>query len=142
MPWLELTIPEGAFTKAQKTSVAVDMTKIYCEETDVPARWVHIYFREYAKDSKYTGGEPSNSKVCIFCNLRAGRSITDRQRILRRFSAAISKGFDRPEGELMLGINEMDSSTAMEFGLILPYPGDEAPWFEKNKAVLEGLGAV
>ena len=35
----------------------------------------------------------------------------------------------------------MDASTFIEAGLILPQPGEEAAWFERNRAHLSALGA-
>ena len=34
---------------------------------------------------------------------------------------------------------EADASTVMEAGLILPQPGEEAAWFERNRAQLSAL---
>ena len=58
------------------------------------------------------------------------------RRCLKAISAAWSRLTGQPERNLVLRVEEADPATIMEAGLILPRPGEEAAWFEKNKAVL------
>jgi len=61
--------------------------------------------------------------------------------MIQRMSQSISAVLERPENELILNISEINSATAMEFGLILPYPGGDPECFEKNKKALKGSQA-
>ena len=45
----------------------------------------------------------------------------------------------QPEEQLFINITEVDAFTVMEAGLILPQPGEEAAWFERNRAQLSAL---
>lgn len=46
----------------------------------------------------------------------------------------------RPAGkQLIAGLTEIDSEVQMEYGLILPCPGDEPAWFADNAAALDGI---
>ena len=45
----------------------------------------------------------------------------------------------QPEEQLLINITEVDASTVMEAGVILPQPGEEAAWFEHNRAHLSAL---
>ena len=46
----------------------------------------------------------------------------------------------RPAGkQLIAGLTEIDSEVQMEYGLILPRPGDEPAWFADNAAVLDEI---
>ena len=137
MPYYEIQVVEGSLTKAHRDKVAADITEIHCQETGAPAWFVHVHYKDYPKDMQYTAGAPDNSLVIIFCNIRAGRSLQEKQRLLKRISGRLSESLDRPEGQLMLTVNEIESTTAMEFGLILPQPGGEAEWFEKHDDVLK-----
>ncbi len=136
MPYYEVIAAEGSLTPAHRAKVADDITHIHCDETGAPRSFVHVHYKEYPKDTQYTAGKPDNGVVIVFCNIRAGRSLSERQRLLKRISASVSASLDKPEGELILSVNEINSSTAMEFGLILPQPGGEPEWFEKHAEVL------
>jgi len=136
MPYYEVIASEGTLTKERRAKVAGDITDIHCEETGAPRSFVHVHYKEYQKDTQYTAGKPDNGVVIVFCNIRAGRSLAERQRLLKRISGRVSTSLDKPEGELILSVNEINASTAMEFGLILPHPGGEPEWFEKHADVL------
>ena len=41
--------------------------------------------------------------------------------------------------QLIVGLTEIDSEIGMEYGLILPRPGDEPAWFADNAAALDGI---
>ena len=41
--------------------------------------------------------------------------------------------------QVIAGLTEIDSDITMEYGLILPKPGDEPEWFAKNADALDGI---
>ena len=45
----------------------------------------------------------------------------------------------QPANQLIAGLTEIDPEVEMEYGLILPRPGDEPAWFADNAAVLDGI---
>jgi phenylpyruvate tautomerase PptA (4-oxalocrotonate tautomerase family) len=139
VPYYEIIGPQNSADRKQKDKIAEGITKIHCEETGAPVAFVHVHFKDYPKDSQYTGGQPDNEVVIIFCNIRAGRSLAERQRLLKRVSSCVSEALQKPESLLMLSVNEVNSITAMEFGLILPHPGGEPEWFEKHADKLKGV---
>ena len=47
-----------------------------------------------------------------------------------------------PEQELIVGLTELDASSVMEAGMILPQPGQEEAWPEQNRDKLAALGAL
>jgi hypothetical protein len=74
---------------------------------------------------------------------RSSASITRNLR-RRRPSAAQSLQLGANDAipaarQLLINITEVDASTVMEAGLILPQPGEEAAWFERNRAQLSAL---
>ena len=48
----------------------------------------------------------------------------------------------QPAKEVIAGITEIVSETQMEYGLILPRPGDETEWFAKNADALDGISGT
>ena len=87
----------------------------------------------------YTAGEPDTHTTLINCTIRAGRSLAVRQNLMKAISHSWSSLTGQPEEQLLINITEVDASTVMEAGLILPQPGEEAAWFERNRAQLSAL---
>jgi hypothetical protein len=71
--------------------------------------------------------------------VRAGRSLAVRQNLMKAISQSWSSLTGQPEEQLLINITAMDASTVMEAGVILPQPGEEAAWFEHNRARLSAL---
>jgi hypothetical protein len=98
-----------------------------------------VQYHEIPKGTQYTAGEQDDSVAIVLGLVREGRSIKELQRLVKRLSEAVSRSLKKPENELILSISEGNSATSMEFGLILPQPGGESEWFEKNSAALKGV---
>jgi hypothetical protein len=45
----------------------------------------------------------------------------------------------QPAKQPIAGLTEIDSEVQMEYGLILPRPGDEPAWFADNAAAPDGI---
>jgi phenylpyruvate tautomerase PptA (4-oxalocrotonate tautomerase family) len=142
MPYYQLFMPEGVLTPSARSTIAKEITHIHCEETGAPESFVHVLFQEIKKGTQYTAGEIDDQVGIFLGMIREGRSIKERQRLIQRMSASIAGVLGRPENQLIVSLNEITSATAMEFGLILPQPGGEPEWFEKNKEALKGVSGT
>ena len=142
MPYYQLFMPEGILTPTFRSALSKEITHIHCEETGAPESFVHVIFQEIKKGTQYTAGEIDDQVGVFLGMIREGRSIKERQRLIQRMSASIARALGRPENELIISISEINSATAMEFGLILPHPGGEPEWFEKNKEALKGVSGT
>jgi hypothetical protein len=65
-----------------------------------------------------------------------------RQELLTALSEMWTRVTGQAEQELIVGLTEVDASSAMEAGLIFPQPGHEAEWLEQNRDKLAALGAL
>jgi phenylpyruvate tautomerase PptA (4-oxalocrotonate tautomerase family) len=139
LPYYQLFMPEGVLTPSARSTISKEITHIHCEETGAPESFVHVLFQEIKKGTQYTAGEIDDQVGVFLGMIREGRSIKERQRLIQRMSASIARVLGRPENQLIVSLNEITSATAMEFGLILPQPGGEPDWFEKNKEALKGV---
>jgi len=142
MPYYQLLMPEGVLTSASRSKISKEVTRIHCEETGAPESFVHVYFQEIKKGTQYTAGEIDDQVGVFLGMIREGRSIKERQSLIQKMSKSISSALERPENQLILNVSEINSATAMEFGLILPHPGGEPEWFEKNKEELKGVSGT
>ena len=132
-------MPEGILTDSSRSAIAKAITNIHCEETGAPESFVHVVFQAIKKGTQYTAGKIDDQVGAFLGMIREGRSIKERQSLIQKMSKSISSALERPENQLILNVSEINSATAMEFGLILPHPGGEPEWFEKNKEALKGV---
>jgi phenylpyruvate tautomerase PptA (4-oxalocrotonate tautomerase family) len=125
-----------------KAAIAKEITRIHIEFTAAPEAFVNVVFSDLPLGSHFLGGAVRENGTLINAIVRAGRTLETRQALLKSLSAAWSRLTGQPEWNLVIRVEEADAATIMEAGLIMPRPGEEAAWFEANKAVLGNLQAA
>ena len=130
MPIYQCITPAGTVPEAVRPQIAKEITRLHVEATNAPPSFVHVIVLDVPPGVHYTAGEPDTHTTLINCTIRAGRSLSVRQNLMKAISHSWSSLTGQPEEQLLLNITEVDASTVMEAGLILPQPGEEAAWFE------------
>src|ERR1700677_415989 len=125
-----------------KAAIAKEFTRIHIEFTAAPEAFVNVVFSDLPLVWHFLGDAVRENGPLINAIVRAGRSLQTRQALLKSLSAAWSRLSGQPERNLVLRVEESDAATIMEAGLIMPRPGEEAAWFEANKAVLGEVQAA
>jgi hypothetical protein len=85
----------------------------------VPRKWVHIVFHEYPVGNGYSAGRTSPTAALTLL-IRTGRSADYKREMLRRLWALVQAATGTPDEEIVLGIQEVPASQAMEMGQIMP----------------------
>jgi phenylpyruvate tautomerase PptA (4-oxalocrotonate tautomerase family) len=119
MPLYTLTTQAGVLNEQAKTDLAVRLTKLHSEYSGVPENWVHIVFQDYAVGSGFTAGKPS-ATAALTLLIRAGRSAEYKRELLRRLWKLFQTATGAPDDQIVLGIQEVPPSQAMEMGQIMP----------------------
>ena len=125
-----------------KAAIAKEFTRIHVEFTAAPEPFVNIVFSDLPLGSHYLGRSVREDGTLINAIVRAGRPLETRQALLKALSASWSRLTGQPERNLVLRVEEADAATILEAGLVMPQPGEEAAWFEKNKAALSEVKAA
>jgi len=125
-----------ALSPETKAAIAKEFTRIHVESTGAPEPFVNIVFCDLPLGSHYLAGAVRENGTLINAIVRAGRTLKTRQALLTSLSAAWARLTGQPERNLVLRVEEADTATIMEAGLVMPRPGEEAAWFEANKAIL------
>lgn len=142
MPIYQCSTPAGMLTDSTRAQVAGAITDAHVEATGAPRVFVHVFFNELPAGGSYTGGEVDSKISSITGLIRAGRPLDVKQNLIKRISASWSAITGQPERELVAGLTEIDPEVAMEFGRILPRPGEEAEWFAANADALDGIAVT
>ena len=139
MPMYQCFAPAGTVPDAVRPQIAKEITRCHVEATNAPPSFVHVTILDVPPGVHYTAGEPDTHTTLINGTIRAGRSLAVRQNLMKGISQSWSSLTGQPEEQLLINITEVDATTVMEAGLILPQPGEEAAWFEQNSARLSGM---
>ena len=139
MPMYQCITPAGTVPDAVRPQIAKEITRLHVEATNAPPSFVHVIILDVPPGVQYAAGEPETQTTLITGTIRAGRSLAVRQNLMKAISQSWFSLTGQPEEQLLIDITEVDASTVMEAGSILPQPGEEAAWFEHNRAQLSAL---
>ena len=139
MPIYQCSSHRGLLTDGMKADIAKAITDAHVEATGAPAAFVHVYFNELPAGVSYSAGQPDTTISGIQGAIRAGRTLGVKQKLLQRITDAWSSITGQPAKQVLAGLTEIDSDVTMEYGLILPHPGDEPQWFADNADKLDGI---
>jgi phenylpyruvate tautomerase PptA (4-oxalocrotonate tautomerase family) len=80
---------------------------------------VHVVFHDYAAGSGFTAGEPA-AAAALTLLIRTGRSAEYKRELLARLWKLIQAATGAPDDRIVLGIQEVPASQAMEMGVVMP----------------------
>jgi phenylpyruvate tautomerase PptA (4-oxalocrotonate tautomerase family) len=119
MPLYTLTTQAGVLNDEAKADLAGKMTKLHSEYSGVPENWVHVVFQDYGVGSGFTAGKPA-AAAALTVLIRAGRSAEYKRELLRRLWKLFQAATRAPDDQIVIGIQEVPPSQAMEMGQIMP----------------------
>ena len=123
MPLYTVMTQTGVLDDEAKSKLAVELTTFHSEYSGVPKNWVHIIFQDYAPRSGFTAGEAS-ATAALTLLIRTGRSPEYKRGLLKRLWELFQAATGAPDDQIVLGIQEVPSSQAMEMGQIMPDVAD------------------
>jgi phenylpyruvate tautomerase PptA (4-oxalocrotonate tautomerase family) len=119
MPLYTVTTQAGVLSGDAKAQFADKLTKFHSDYAGVPGNWVHIVFQDFAPGSGFTAGVPS-ATAALTPLMRAGRSPDYKRALLKRLWDMLKDVTGAPDDQIVIGIQEVPPSQAMEMGQIMP----------------------
>ncbi|MFM0174070.1 tautomerase family protein [Paraburkholderia sediminicola] len=119
MPLYTLITQDGALSGDAKAKLAMELTTLHSEYAGVPKNWVHVVFQEYAPGSGFTAGEPE-ATAALTLLMRAGRPPEYKRELIQRLWKLFQTATGAPDDQLVIGIQEVPASQAMEMGQVMP----------------------
>ncbi|MFD6397426.1 tautomerase family protein [Nocardia sp. NPDC060249] len=135
MPFYQCVIPAGTVSDDVRAALAEAITDVHATVTGAPRQFVNVMFIESPPGTFYTAGKRHACAV-IAGTIRAGRDRETRARLLTGLSEAWTSITGVDARDVLLGLNEVDATSTMEAGLIMPAPGEEAAWFDRHRDTL------
>ncbi|HEY6642660.1 tautomerase family protein [Povalibacter sp.] len=119
MPLYTVTTQTGVLDEQAKAALAGGLTQLHVEFSGVPRNWVHIVFHEYERGNAFTAGERAAVAALTLC-IRVGRSDDYKRALLQRLWALLQEATAAPDDQIVIGIQEVPASQAMEMAAIMP----------------------
>jgi phenylpyruvate tautomerase PptA (4-oxalocrotonate tautomerase family) len=119
MPLYTVITQTGVLDSAAKAKLAGELTTLHADYSGVPRNWVHIVFQDYAPGSGFTAGE-ADAPAALTLLIRTGRSPEYKRELLKHIWQLIQRATSAPDDQIVIGINEVPASQAMEMGQIMP----------------------
>ena len=119
MPLYTITTQAGVLGSSAKADLAEKITAFHAEYAGTPRNWVHIVFHEYPIGNGFTAGRVSPAAALTLL-IRTGRSADYKREMLKRLWSLVQAATGAPDEEIVVGIQEVPSSQAMEMGQVMP----------------------
>lgn len=119
MPLYTLTTEAGVLSNEARSRLAGDLTTLHAEYAGVPRNWVHVVFQEYPPGNGFTAGEPA-ATAALTLLIRSGRTAEYKRGLLQRLWTLFQTATGAADDQIVIGIQEVPPSQAMEMGQIMP----------------------
>ena len=119
MPLYTITTQTGVLADKDKAALAEQLTETHCRFSGVPENWVHIVFHDYPAGSGFTAGKPA-ATAALTLLIRTGRSPEYKRELLAQLWRLLQNATGAPDDQIVIGIQELPASQAMEMGKIMP----------------------
>ena len=123
MPLYTISTQTGVLSIEAKARLAAALTIFHSDYASVPKEWVKIIFQDYAPGSGFSGGEAS-ATAALTLLIRSGRSADYKRDMLQHLWALLQDATGAPDSQIVIGIQEVPASQAMEMGQVMPEVGD------------------
>jgi phenylpyruvate tautomerase PptA (4-oxalocrotonate tautomerase family) len=137
MPTYNCFTSPGKLTPEQKNEIARVLTNVYHEEFGIARYLIQVIFYEIAKDDRYIASKPVRPDlVWIRCDVREGRTIEMKSRLLHRVRQGVAKTANVPEEVVWFYLCDLPPENIMEWGHIMPQfhpelvPHNDDAWFQ------------
>ena len=137
MPTYVCSAAAGRLTPARRAEIVRTITAIHHEETGAPRYLVQVIFCELAPDSHYVAGQlASADQIWIRGDIRGGRTNEQKGQMLRRIMQSVSRASGAPEDAVWVYLCDIPAANVIEYGSIMPSPGEEDAWFSLLPAAM------
>src|SRR5262245_17375174 len=145
MPTYTICAPAGGLTADQRATLAREVTRAHQHHTGAQTFFAQVMFVDVPSTSWFVGGVPIDTEqIFMHGQVRAGRSAEVKRALLEDLTAILSRVSNFPRHKVWGYISELNPSQMVEFGRILPEPGQESQWLaalpERDRAFLQSLG--
>jgi phenylpyruvate tautomerase PptA (4-oxalocrotonate tautomerase family) len=136
MPTYVCHVPSGQLDSQQKAAIAGAISQRHSEATGAPPYFVQVMIEETDAD-RYLGGSPASGHIWIRGDIRAGRKVEQRTTLMKRIMQDVSRITSVAESDIWVYLCNLEPTDMIEYGHVLPLPGQEEAWFDSLPETLQ-----
>ncbi|XYD11980.1 tautomerase family protein (plasmid) [Methylobacterium sp. NMS12] len=124
-------------TPQQRAKLVESVTDIHHVEAIAPRYFVQVVFYKVEPGLIFIGGEAaSHDHVWVRADIRSGRTKDQKAKMLRRIMREASEILGISDQDVWVYISNIPAQGVLEFGNVLPEPGDEEQWLASLPSAL------
>jgi phenylpyruvate tautomerase PptA (4-oxalocrotonate tautomerase family) len=145
VPTYTVSSPAGRLSPEVKAKIAKEITRTHNEVTGAQTFFAQVIFHDIPSGDWFVGGQPLQGRqFFIQGQIRGGRTAEMKEKLLLGLRDVLAVSIDVPTSSVWSYVIELPPSQMIEYGHVLPEPGDEAAWLANlpadDRAVIEGVG--
>lgn len=130
MPTYVCSVPAGKLHDLQKSEIARCISNRHSEATGAPTYFVQVIIEEKPSD-RYLGGERKSDHIWVRGDIRDGRTEEVRSKMMLNMMRDIDKITDIGDENIWIYVCNLAPTDMVEYGHVLPKPGQEKQWFKQ-----------
>jgi phenylpyruvate tautomerase PptA (4-oxalocrotonate tautomerase family) len=129
MPTYVCSVLENSVDDHQKGTIAEAIARIHSEETGAPVFFCQIVIEEKKPTNRFLGPSRASGQIWIRGDIRGGRTETQRTQMMLRMMEEVSRITGVKKEEIWVYVCNLAPTDMVEYGHVLPKPGEETAWF-------------
>ncbi len=130
MPTYVCSVPENLVDDRQKSAIAEAMSRIHSEETGAPNFFCQIVIEEEKPANRFLGPSRASGQIWIRGDIRGGRTEGQRNKLMLRMMDEVYRITGVKKEEIWVYLCNLAPTDMVEYGHVLPKPGEETAWFD------------
>lgn len=145
MPTYIVSTAANRLTQQMKQRIASRITESHSNATGAQGFFAQVIFQDIAEGNHFLGGSPLKADhIFVHGHIRAGRTQDQKRRLLESIVSVIVEAAATENRYVWAYVSELPPSQMVEYGNVLPEPGNETAWLEslstEDRAYLLGVG--
>jgi phenylpyruvate tautomerase PptA (4-oxalocrotonate tautomerase family) len=130
MPTYVCSVLENSVDDRQKGAIAEAIARIHSEETGAPIFFCQIVIEEKKRTNRFLGPSRASGQIWIRGDIRGGRTEAQRTQMMLRMMEEVSRITGVKKEEIWVYVCNLAPTDMVEYGHVLPKPGEETTWFD------------
>jgi phenylpyruvate tautomerase PptA (4-oxalocrotonate tautomerase family) len=146
MPTYVCSVPPKLLSETKKAEIAQAIGRRHSEATGAPPFFVQVVIDESPTKIRFLGGSRADAHIWVRGDIRAGRSEAVRQSLMLAIMEDVGRIAGVKAQDVWVYLCNLAPTDMVEYGHVLPAPGEERAWFEALpedlRNYLTGLGTA
>ena len=131
MPTYVVHATQGRLTAQHKEAIAGEITRAHSKATGAQGFFAQVIFNEIPAGCHFMGGKRiETDQIFVHGQIRAGRTKEQKRALLDDIVNSIAAATKMEKRCLWAYLAELPPSQMVEYGQVLPEPGEEDSWLQ------------